>query len=58
MDDGSALNSNIFTLDTVSDPKSLTIASNDISLAGIYTLRVTVEYLNHATVTDDASFNV
>ena len=49
---------NVFTIDTVSEPKSLQIYSDDITEAGTYMFKVSVKYTNYVSVNDDATFDV
>ena len=58
MADESTPDSNIFTVDTVSNPKSLQIYSDDINEAGPYSFKVSVEYDNYSSINDDATFDV
>ena len=53
-----SLNPNIFTVDTLNNPMSLEIDSEDINEATTYSLKVKVEYNNYPSVSSFINFDV
>ena len=58
MTDNSTPDPNVFTIDTISNTKSLQIYSDDINEANTYSFKVSVEYDSYPSISDDAVFDV
>ena len=58
MNDGSPINSSIFTIDVSTSTKTLVIYSNDSNEVQTYALKASVTYTNYGSVSADTSFDV
>lgn len=58
MNDGSAIDTNVFTIDVTSATKSIAIFSDSIGEAQLYTFKIAVEYTNYPVVNDETLFTV
>ena len=58
MNDGSAIDLNIFTINIVANQLTLSIFSDDITEVGTYTFKVGVYYAGYPSVIDDEVYSV
>ena len=58
MNDGSPINSSIFTIDVSTSTKTLAVYSNDINEVHTYALKARVTYTNYGSASADTTFDV